>query len=322
MLSGLGDKMSRTHIAYGAAALLIGLSGCVVGGEPANIEDWPGMASLQVTPETGGDYHLCGATMISEQWVLTAAHCVEYAQLKIDDIGRTQIIQYQRSDEAENGLRNLGPLKIVAGLGELAEDPSNGTFNVTEMHIYPGYTIGEVHRGHDVALLKIDGTWTGKTATLDGMLAPPVRVQRDQVQVAGYGFLYESGSAERAIGKRGAVNAPSLSLQEASVPTLNPVACKRRLDATIRRSEDQSSFEGLLISRDTHICAGVGDVDSCTGDSGGPLVHRPADGVPVQIGIVSWGLGCARKEAPGIYVRVAHYKDWITSTISVGPNQT
>ena len=40
------------------AALSAGLVGCVVGGEPANIEDWPGMASLQIEHETGGAYHL------------------------------------------------------------------------------------------------------------------------------------------------------------------------------------------------------------------------------------------------------------------------
>jgi secreted trypsin-like serine protease len=54
------------------------------------------------------------------------------------------------------------------------------------------------------------------------------------------------------------------------------------------------------------LCAGNGGRDTCQGDSGGPMVHATGSGY-VQVGIVSWGVGCARKQYPGVYTQVSHF---------------
>jgi len=62
------------------------------------------------------------------------------------------------------------------------------------------------------------------------------------------------------------------------------------------------------------ICAGEKGKDSCQGDSGGPLSSPTGPfGAYVQIGIVSFGEGCAREKKPGVYTRVAVYRSWIAT---------
>ncbi|KAJ8785217.1 hypothetical protein J1605_007436 [Eschrichtius robustus] len=62
-------------------------------------------------------------------------------------------------------------------------------------------------------------------------------------------------------------------------------------------------------------CAGYleGIYDACGGDSGGPLVGKDLKDTWYLIGIVSWGDNCGQKNKPGVYTKVAYYRNWITS---------
>jgi len=94
-------------------------------------------------------------------------------------------------------------------------------------------------------------------------------------------------------------------LQQAIVPTYNFQDCLntlfKKLDAT------------------TQFCAGYpkGGVDTCSEDSGGPYILKNTAGKYVVQGIVSYGIGCARANRPGVYTRVSGYIPWINSQVKL-----
>ena len=84
---------------------------------------------------------------------------------------------------------------------------------------------------------------------------------------------------------------------------------------TMTNSECARSHGDHRIS-DNMICAGANGGDSCEGDSGGPLTVLGQDGSYRQIGVVSWGKGCARQGYPGVYTRITALLPWVKTTIS------
>uniref|UniRef100_A0A665SW75 Zgc:165423 n=1 Tax=Echeneis naucrates TaxID=173247 RepID=A0A665SW75_ECHNA len=94
-------------------------------------------------------------------------------------------------------------------------------------------------------------------------------------------------------------------LQEVDVPIVSNSQCS-----------DAYAAQSIQITSNM-ICAGLneGGKDSCQGDSGGPLMVKSGS-TWVQIGVVSFGIGCALANFPGVYARVSEYQDWIRNQIS------
>ncbi|XP_054090342.1 serine proteinase stubble isoform X2 [Zeugodacus cucurbitae] len=113
--------------------------------------------------------------------------------------------------------------------------------------------------------------------------------------VTGWGRLYENGPL------------PSV-LQEVAVPVINNTIC-----------ESMYRVAGF-IEHIPHIfiCAGwkKGGYDSCEGDSGGPMVLQREDDKRFQLGgVISWGIGCAEANQPGVYTRISEFRDWINQIL-------
>jgi len=103
-----------------------------------------------------------------------------------------------------------------------------------------------------------------------------------------------------------AANVGSDVLRQVEIPLVDLTTC--RLSYGI--------FDGDVT--DNMLCAGLkgGGKDSCQGDSGGPLMTFDNDtSTWKQVGIVSWGDGCAAPNYYGVYTRLSHYADWIAEKI-------
>ena len=98
-------------------------------------------------------------------------------------------------------------------------------------------------------------------------------------------------------------------LREVEVGVIGTQVCNNNYEAVLGRLERK--IDGSLL------CAGFGEGgrDACQGDSGGPLVHSGAQGGHTLVGIVSSGIGCARRDIPGLYTDVASLRGWIHKSI-------
>jgi secreted trypsin-like serine protease len=167
---------------------------------------------------------------------------------------------------------------ITATLGVVdLQSTSKITRKSNYVYQAPGYT----GSGKDWALIRLASAVTG-IETLP--IATTTEYDTGTFTIAGWGSASESGAQQRY-------------LLKATVPFISDATCN-----------SSTMYGGDVIATD-EICAGyaAGGVDTCQGDSGGPMFRKDSSDAWVQVGIVSWGEGCARKNKPGVYSQVSYF---------------
>ena len=86
------------------------------------------------------------------------------------------------------------------------------------------------------------------------------------------------------------------------------------MEADVRRFDTTQCAENYDTDpiTDNMFCANEDGIDACQGDSGGPIMVTETN---IQVGITSWGIGCADAFLPGVYARVDKGYSWIEETV-------
>jgi secreted trypsin-like serine protease len=217
--------------------------------------------------------YMCGGSIIADQYILTAAHCM------VDDLGNpytaSQVTVYA-------GLQNMG---------SLAKNALNPYFlrrTVSAVTVHASFDTETYD--FDVAVLKLSSPIVKNPGIKIIKLAhsattySALYATRKVLTVSGWGAVKYNGDT-------------SNTLRKVQVPVVANTTCNTYYG---------SGITGRMM------CAGyaTGGKDSCQGDSGGPIIASIGT-TPYQVGIVSWGNGCAKARYPGVYTRISSVYPWI-----------
>ncbi|XP_032680376.1 uncharacterized protein LOC116848411 isoform X2 [Odontomachus brunneus] len=181
--------------------------------------------------------------------------------------------------------------------GDYNTDIDEGTeveANIEDYYVHEQFRIG--HRmNNDIALVLLKGPGIPLGKDIMPICLPPENTEYPaglNCTISGFGSI-ETGKTTQ-----------SKDLRYGWVPLLDQSICRA----------GYVYGEGAI--SDGMMCAGYLDegIDTCDGDSGGPLACHH-NGAFTLYGITSWGQHCGKANKPGVYVRVAYYRQWIDQKI-------
>ena len=244
----------------------------VVGGEPVPDGKYKFVVSIQSPRGGGRDGHFCGGALLTSTKVLSAAHCF---------VSQT------------TGERTpIDDMTVVAGRTLLTSSKGQVS-RVKAVAVHPKYRYDE-DSDYDVAVVTLASPITGiPKVSLAGPRDRGLEREGANAVVAGW------GSTVYRVPVDGVPSAPPTKPDRMREAQLRIVA-----GADCRADYAALNEPSLAVNPSLMICVYKRSVDSCQGDSGGPLfVQRK--GEVVQIGVVSFGLGCAVAGFPGVYTKVS-----------------
>uniref|UniRef100_A0A8C7L144 Transmembrane serine protease 15 n=1 Tax=Oncorhynchus kisutch TaxID=8019 RepID=A0A8C7L144_ONCKI len=233
----------------------------MVGGTDSRKGAWPWMVSLYFRGR-----HVCGATLIDNEWLVTAAHCVYGKNIHLSNW------------EAVLGLHSQDSVDVLPSQTRKVD------------HIIMNKHYNRRTKDADIAMMHLQ-TNVNFTDNIQPICLPGSGQQFEagmKCFITGWGAEVEQGTSANV-------------LQQAVLPLVSRSECQKLLP------------EYNITAR--MVCAGYseGGVDSCQGDSGGPLMCEE-DGHWVQVGVISFGVGCGRPQHPGVYALVSQFTDWVVQT--------
>ncbi|MFK5984379.1 MAG: serine protease [Pseudomonadota bacterium] len=249
----------------------------IVGGEEAEKNKWPWMiVQIDHNAPSSNNAQFCGGSLIHAQWVLTAAHCFLDNSGNIDTRNKPDIVIGRHDLSTSEGQR----------------------IAVSQIIIHPSYNPFSSNDS-DIALLELSSPVSNVAPVL-----LPGQNYNAAIFTSGTATALGWGNrAAQSFNGEGGSDFPTNLHQVSGLPILSNEACMETLGSDIT---------------DQMVCAGLieGGKDTCQGDSGGPLIVDTNMGSgDMQIGITSFGSGCAQPESYGVYTRVSRFSSWVSDSI-------
>ena len=254
----------------------------IVGGGPVEPHSIPWQAALVWS---GSFNQFCGGILISEHHILTAAHCV----------------------------RNRVPndIRVLLKHHSVSTVDNDWVYQVNCIHVHPDYDSYNIDFDFAIVTLKSEVFFDDKAVPACLPIDDEFREDYGTMVVSGWGNT--NYTHPHYPGVLHSVQVPYVTMQECDDAYTYPIT-------------------------ERMMCAGnldLGGVDSCQGDSGGevqksvkvnalnrpyfagPLTHEE-NGKVYAVGVVSWGVGCAFPNYPGVYSRVSSVLQWINDVMVDG----